>query len=114
MQIPFLETDFSPCRRTRRRVAAGIVLLLWLLISSTTAARNNPTPDPTTLQLKWDHIARFAGFYLAQELGYYAQENLAVSMERIFDPYFTTTDEFSHCDTPPMRKEVTYDNNRSD
>jgi NitT/TauT family transport system substrate-binding protein len=34
------------------------------------------TPDEVTLQLKWVHQAQFAGFYVAQEKGYYAKENI--------------------------------------
>jgi NitT/TauT family transport system substrate-binding protein len=37
-----------------------------------------PPPDPVTVQLKWIHQAQFAGFYLAQEKGYYAAENIDV------------------------------------
>jgi len=35
--------------------------------------------DEITLQLKWLHQAQFAGFYLAQEKGYYADERLKVN-----------------------------------
>ena len=31
------------------------------------------------MQLKWVHQAQFAGFYMAQEKGYYAQENIKVT-----------------------------------
>jgi NitT/TauT family transport system substrate-binding protein len=37
------------------------------------------TPDEITLQLKWLHQAQFAGFYMAQEKGYYAKENIKVT-----------------------------------
>ncbi len=36
-------------------------------------------PDEVTLQLKGVHQAQFAGFYLAQEKGYYSQENIRVT-----------------------------------
>jgi len=35
--------------------------------------------DPVTVQLKWVHQAQFAGFYMAQEEGFYQDENLDVS-----------------------------------
>ena len=35
-------------------------------------------PDKVVLQLKWVHQAQFAGFYLAQEQGYYAEEGIDV------------------------------------
>ncbi|MBU0511036.1 MAG: ABC transporter substrate-binding protein [Chloroflexi bacterium] len=36
-------------------------------------------PDKLTLQLAWVHQASLAGFYLAQERGHYAQENIEVA-----------------------------------
>jgi len=36
---------------------------------------------PLTLQLKWVHQAQFAGFYVALEKGFYAEENLDVTLE---------------------------------
>jgi NitT/TauT family transport system substrate-binding protein len=36
-------------------------------------------PDEVKLQLKWLHQAQFAGFYMAQEKGYYAEENIKVT-----------------------------------
>ena len=36
-------------------------------------------PVEVTLQLKWVHQAQFAGFYLAQENGYYSDENIKVT-----------------------------------
>ena len=36
-------------------------------------------PDEVALQLKGIHQAQFAGFYLAQEKGYYSQENIRVT-----------------------------------
>jgi NitT/TauT family transport system substrate-binding protein len=36
------------------------------------------TPDEVRLQLKWLHQAQFAGFYVAQEKGYYAKEDIRI------------------------------------
>ncbi len=36
-------------------------------------------PDEVKLQLKWLHQAQFAGFYMAQENGYYAKENIKIT-----------------------------------
>jgi diguanylate cyclase (GGDEF)-like protein/PAS domain S-box-containing protein len=36
--------------------------------------------EPVTLQLKWQHAFQFAGYYAAQELGYYRQAGLDVSL----------------------------------
>jgi NitT/TauT family transport system substrate-binding protein len=38
-----------------------------------------PPPDQVTVQLKWVHQAQFAGFYMAQEKGYYAGENIEIA-----------------------------------
>ena len=35
-----------------------------------------PPPDTVTLQLKWIHQAQFAGYYVASDKGYYADENI--------------------------------------
>jgi len=37
-------------------------------------------PDKVSVQLRWVHQAQFAGFYLAQERGYYAKENIKVAL----------------------------------
>jgi NitT/TauT family transport system substrate-binding protein len=61
--------------------------LKWLMISIVGAClltgcdkpAPRPTPDKITVQLKWFHQAQFAGFYLAQENGFYADENLEIN-----------------------------------
>ena len=54
-----------------------------LLVSASLAACGpravKQPPDQVTVQLKWVHQAQAAGLYLAQEKGYYAEENLEVS-----------------------------------
>ena len=60
------------------RVWAGL-LLSGLLLLGCKASQPPKAPDEVTLQLKWVHQAQFAGFYMAQEKGYYAQENLKVT-----------------------------------
>jgi NitT/TauT family transport system substrate-binding protein len=37
-------------------------------------------PEPVTVQLKWVHQAQFAGFYVALDRGYYAEENLDIRL----------------------------------
>jgi NitT/TauT family transport system substrate-binding protein len=39
-----------------------------------------PRPDEITVQLSWFPTVEFAGFYVADHLGYYADENLAVNL----------------------------------
>jgi NitT/TauT family transport system substrate-binding protein len=49
-----------------------------LLLSYQCQMKPEQLPDEVTLQLKGVHQAEFAGFYLAQEKGYYARENIKV------------------------------------
>lgn len=58
--------------------------LSWMLVLAAALAgcgekAATTAPDPVTVQLKWVHQAQFAGMYVAQEKGYYAKENLAVT-----------------------------------
>ena len=57
-------------------LAAALTLLL-----AGCGAPIETTPEPTNVnvQLKWLHQAQFAGFYVAQAQGLYAQEGLAVN-----------------------------------
>jgi NitT/TauT family transport system substrate-binding protein len=52
-----------------------------LLITLVTAACSVQPPalEPVTVQLRWYHQAQFAGFYVADQQGYYADEGLQVS-----------------------------------
>jgi NitT/TauT family transport system substrate-binding protein len=50
-----------------------------VLLSCQCQLKPEQVPDEVTLQLKGVHQAQFAGFYLAQERGYYAQENIRVA-----------------------------------
>lgn len=75
----------------QREMAAGrfykvglfCLLIPVLLFSSVQACQPQPKltqpPDQVKLQLKWLHQAQFAGFYLAQERGYYKDENIDVT-----------------------------------
>jgi NitT/TauT family transport system substrate-binding protein len=56
----------------------SIILAVVLLIA---ACSLKPTPalTPVTVQLSWTHQAQFAGFYAAEQKGYYAEEGLAVT-----------------------------------
>lgn len=53
-------------------------LFAFALVTACPEKREIKPLDKIVLQLKWQHQAQFAGFYLAQELGYYVQENLNV------------------------------------
>lgn len=59
-----------------------LVLVLFSLCLCQPACKPSPPAKPNDhviLQLKWLHQAQFAGFYMAQEKGYYADENLDVT-----------------------------------
>jgi len=54
------------------------VLSMNLLLSGCTSQKASVPPDEVSVQLKWVHQAQFAGFYLAQDEGYYSVENINV------------------------------------
>ncbi|MCB2178393.1 ABC transporter substrate-binding protein [bacterium] len=63
----------------RKIVAATILLTLFVLAACTTPKEEVPK-DNVVVQLKWVHQAQFAGFYVAVEKGYYAEENIEVEL----------------------------------
>jgi NitT/TauT family transport system substrate-binding protein len=65
-------------RETFCTICATLVVLF--LISSCSGL-GSEQPDEVDVQLKWVHQAQFAGFYMAKEEGYYAEENLEVSLQ---------------------------------
>jgi NitT/TauT family transport system substrate-binding protein len=56
-----------------------LILLLLIDVFACESQQAKRVPDEVTLQLKWVHLPQFAGFYMAQEKGYYAQENIKVN-----------------------------------
>jgi len=63
--------------RTITRIFSILVLLIAVFACEPQQAKR--APDEVTLQLKWVHLPQFAGFYMAQEKGYYAKENIKVT-----------------------------------
>jgi len=57
-------------------LAASAVLLLLV---ACTQSKVPPQETTVTVQLKWVHLPQFAGFYMAQEKGYYANDNIKVT-----------------------------------
>ena len=45
------------------------------------AAAVEPPADQVTVQLKWIHQAQFAGFYAADQKGFYAEENVEATLK---------------------------------
>jgi NitT/TauT family transport system substrate-binding protein len=59
-------------------VVITVVLMSGVLVACTAL---KPQPDKVTVQLSWFHSVEFAGFYVADQKGYYADENLAVTLK---------------------------------
>lgn len=57
-----------------------LVIVLAMVISAACTSQPDEIPDQVSVQLKWLHQAQFAGFYVAQEQGFYAEENLDVTL----------------------------------
>ena len=65
------------------RYIKQLACLLFLLTLVGCASANSPTatsapPRTIKVQLDWIHTVEYAGFYLAEDKGYFAEENLAV------------------------------------
>ena len=66
----------SQVNKVFRRI---IFLVSLLFLMGCQPPQKTPPTDKVTVHLKWVHQAQFAGFYVAQEEGYYAEENIDVS-----------------------------------
>jgi NitT/TauT family transport system substrate-binding protein len=56
-----------------------VTLLVAPLFSCAPKAKPAPPLTPVVIQLQWTHQAEFAGFYAADQNGYYTEEGLAVT-----------------------------------
>lgn len=66
--------------RKGKSCLVGVVLWMALPMATSCTQKEDPLPvDHVTLQLKWLHQSQFAGFYMAREKGYYADEHLQVT-----------------------------------
>ncbi|MBA4369294.1 MAG: hypothetical protein C0403_16845, partial [Desulfobacterium sp.] len=54
------------------------MFFVFALVAACPEKKEKGLADKIVLQLKWQHQAQFAGFYLAKEEGYYRRENLDV------------------------------------
>ncbi len=66
---------FAKCRMV---AYSALILAVGLL---TACAASDGEPDQVSVRLKWQHQAQFAGIYVAEQEGYYAEENLDVIIE---------------------------------
>ncbi len=67
----------------RFQVGKSVALLLAFLLTACAAASPTATLVPQTklsVQLSWIHGLEFAGFYMADKQGYFAEHNLAVDL----------------------------------
>jgi NitT/TauT family transport system substrate-binding protein len=60
----------------------SLVLFAVLLIFGGVAAQDS---EPVVVQLNWLHDSSFAGFYMAMDEGYYAENGLDVELRLVFD-----------------------------
>lgn len=65
---------------SRQLILTCCCLFLFNLMPTSTTAANKPL-DTIRLQLKWQHQFQFAGYYAAQEQGYYQQAGLDVIIQ---------------------------------
>jgi NitT/TauT family transport system substrate-binding protein len=65
--------------KSKAKISAVLLLAVALLAACGPQEVKKP-PDEVTVQLAWVHRALFAGFYAADQQGYYAEEGLEVSM----------------------------------
>ena len=65
----------SPRCRTILRPVRRLLAVLWLAAGSNVLAA-----ETVTLQLKWQHQFQFAGYYAAQDKGYYREVGLDVTL----------------------------------
>ncbi len=71
---------FSASFKLRRACIYFLLVFLPLSFASAcSAAASAPDLTPVTVQLSWTHQAEFAGFYAAQEQGYFQEEGLKVT-----------------------------------
>jgi NitT/TauT family transport system substrate-binding protein len=61
------------------KITMCLVLTVLFITACGPQAVEQPPLDKVTVQLKWVHQAQFAGFYVAREQGFYAEENLDVT-----------------------------------
>jgi NitT/TauT family transport system substrate-binding protein len=70
------------CRHKLLVIALVSVAALWLSACGNPPAEpaGSANREPVVVQLSWIHTVEFAGFYMAEEQGYYSEENLAVEL----------------------------------
>jgi NitT/TauT family transport system substrate-binding protein len=58
-----------------------VLLLMAALFVACNSKTAPPLPDKVVVQLKWVHQAQFAGFYVAEKQGFYADQKIDVTLK---------------------------------
>lgn len=69
----------------KSKLAVNLMLIFMFLVSLSSEAEAEDY-QKVVLQLRWQHQFQFAGYYMAQALGYYADEGLDVEIRSAFTP----------------------------
>jgi NitT/TauT family transport system substrate-binding protein len=59
-------------------IKSMLIFVVILMVGCSSAPASPTEPTVVTVQLKWVHQAQFAGYYIADELGFFAEENIQV------------------------------------
>lgn len=57
-----------------------LILLAFMVVSACGTSQVAPPPDEISVRLKWLHGVQFAGFYIAEQKGFFEEENLSVTL----------------------------------
>jgi len=67
----------------KRQKFARIVVIAAVLLGACAPQPAKPEPATISVRLKWLHQVQFAGIYVAQQEGYYAEEGLTVKLDQV-------------------------------
>ncbi|MFV1949945.1 MAG: ABC transporter substrate-binding protein [Anaerolineales bacterium] len=57
-----------------------LIFPLILILSACNPTAAKPAPDTISVRLKWTHGVQFAGLYMAEQQGFFEEENLSVTL----------------------------------
>ncbi|MBW2981639.1 ABC transporter substrate-binding protein [Candidatus Woesearchaeota archaeon] len=63
-----------------KKIISGILLALILVLFLTGCVPQEPSKDQVNVRLKWLHQAQFAGFYTAEQKGFYEENGIDVTL----------------------------------